>query len=86
MPQAPEVETNLQAFFHQTDPNIVLSETEWIDAAVLSIETARQHATNKDIILWLIAKLETSHDALQQDALRNALEIVVAGTPDDPES
>jgi len=40
--------------------------------------------TNKAVILKLIEKLETTSDPVTQDIYREALELVVSRTPDDP--
>ena len=39
--------------------------------------------TNKDLILALVAQLETETDVIRNDILRNALEMIVHRTPDD---
>lgn len=59
------------------------SEREIIGAIARNIVATQGYLTNKDIILRLISHLEVANDVVQQDILRNALELVLGVTPDD---
>ncbi len=59
------------------------SEREVIGAIAKNIIATQGYLTNKDIILRLISQLEITRDVVQQDILRNALELVLGVTPDD---
>ncbi|EIC83442.1 biofilm/acid-resistance regulator YmgB/AriR [Serratia sp. M24T3] len=59
------------------------SEREVIGAIARNIIAVQGYLTNKDIILRLISELEITRDVVQQDILRNALELVLGVTPDD---
>ncbi|KOC91925.1 biofilm/acid-resistance regulator YmgB/AriR [Winslowiella iniecta] len=61
------------------------AEAEFIGAVIKEIVASGKHVTNKAVILKLIEKLETTTDAVTQDIYRDALELVVGRTPDDPE-
>ncbi len=61
------------------------SEREVIGAIARNIVATQGYLTNKDIILRLISQLEVTRDVVQQDILRNALELVLGVTPDDTE-
>ena len=63
--------------------NALASESELLGAVIKNIVADQGHVTNKAIILYLIAELETTSDILKQDMLRKTLEIVVGRTPDD---
>ncbi|WNN46146.1 MULTISPECIES: biofilm/acid-resistance regulator YmgB/AriR [Winslowiella] len=60
------------------------AEAEFIGAAIKEIVASGNHVTNKAVILKLIEKLETTSDPVTQDIYREALELVVSRTPDDP--
>jgi len=61
------------------------AEAEFIGAVIKEIVASGNYVTNKAIILKLIEKLETTADPMTQDIYREALELVVSRTPDDPE-
>ncbi|WP_243077797.1 biofilm development regulator YmgB/AriR family protein [Pantoea sp. MQR6] len=58
-------------------------ETQLLNAIVERVEMANGHVSNKAIILFIIAELESSSDHVKQDLLRTLLERVVSKTPDD---
>lgn len=59
------------------------SERQVIGAIARNIMVTQGYLTNKDIILRLISHLEVASDVVEQDILRNALELVLGVTPDD---
>ncbi|MEG3111746.1 MULTISPECIES: biofilm/acid-resistance regulator YmgB/AriR [Pantoea] len=59
------------------------SETELLGTVIKNIVTDQGYVTNKAIILYLIAELESTSDVVKLDVLRKTLEIVVGRTPDD---
>lgn len=59
------------------------AETAVLGAVVHQIIAQGQRVTNKAIILHLIAELDCTSDPLEQNVLRNTLEVVVGRTPDD---
>lgn len=63
------------------------SEAEILGAIITAIITAiiadKKTVTNKSIIAYLLAELETTNDAAFQDCLRSTLQIVLGKTPDD---
>ncbi|AST67350.1 hypothetical protein BFG07_00720 [Kosakonia cowanii] len=65
---------NLHAFDAEQQ---VISE---ITSALKGMKTV---VTNKDLILALVAQLETETDVIRNDILRNALEMIVHRTADD---
>lgn len=58
-------------------------ESAIFSTAVSCILASEGHISNKAIILWLIAALETTDDVVQADVIRKTLEIVVGYTMDD---
>lgn len=58
-------------------------ESALLATAIRSLLVSQGHASNKDIILWLIGTLETTHDATTADVIRHCLELVVSYTMDD---
>lgn len=60
-----------------TDESVMLSE------AIYSLLADSQPTTNKNIILWLIQRLECTSDIITSDIIRKTLEIVVGYTMDD---
>lgn len=52
-------------------------EQRVIDEVTLSLKAEKDVITNKDLMLALISRLETETDVVQNDILRNALEIIV---------
>lgn len=59
------------------------SETELLGGVIRNIVADQGRVTNKAIILYLIAELESTSDVVKLDVLRKTLEIVVGRTPDD---
>ncbi|WP_051150802.1 biofilm/acid-resistance regulator YmgB/AriR [Tatumella saanichensis] len=82
MQQTTTPEADIVHYFHSStdDPS---AETAVLSAIVNDIVLSGRKATNKAIILYLIAELENTSDPMQLDILRNALEMVVSKTPDD---
>lgn len=58
-------------------------EQRVIDEVTLSLKAEKHVITNKDLMLALISRLETETDVVQNDILRNALEIIVHITLED---
>ncbi|MDF3008082.1 MAG: hypothetical protein K0R86_1949 [Enterobacter kobei] len=58
-------------------------ESALLATAIKSLMISHAYVTNKDIILWLIGALETTHDATTADVIRHCLELVVSYTMDD---
>ncbi|WP_380184722.1 biofilm/acid-resistance regulator YmgB/AriR [Kalamiella sp. sgz302252] len=67
----------------QGEGDLLAQETKVIGAVIREIVAAGGYVTNKAIILKLIEKLENTSDVVQLDIFRQALEVVVARTPDD---
>ncbi|MCP1437913.1 hypothetical protein J3D56_001349 [Erwinia persicina] len=67
----------------QGEGDLLAQETKVIGAVIREIAAAGGYVTNKAIILKLIEKLENTSDVVQLDIFRQALEVVVARTPDD---
>ncbi|QNQ22953.1 hypothetical protein HF650_24675 (plasmid) [Kosakonia sp. SMBL-WEM22] len=65
---------------NQTDHT---DEQRVIDEITLLLKAEKDAITNKEIILALIGRLEAENDVVQNDILRNALEMIVRVTPDD---
>lgn len=61
--------------------DLYAQEKEVIGTIVKAVLADRGRVTNKAIIMYLIAELESTNDAVQLDVLRNCLEIVVGRTP-----
>lgn len=59
------------------------SEAEILGAIITAIIADKKTVTNKSIIAYLLAELETTNDAAFQDCLRSTLQIVLGKTPDD---
>ncbi|UGS48545.1 histidine kinase (plasmid) [Kosakonia cowanii] len=59
------------------------AEQQVISEITFALQEAKTVVTNKDLILALIAQLETETDVIRNDILRNALEMIVHRTPDD---
>ena len=59
------------------------SETKLIADITRELRTQRGVVQNKDLILTLIQHIECEKDVLKLDIYRNALEMIVQGTPDD---
>lgn len=75
-------ESDLQSYLQSTG-DLYAQEKEVIGIIVKAVLADRGKVTNKAIIMYLIAELESTTDAEQLDVLRNCLEIVVGRTPDD---
>lgn len=75
-------ELDLQSYLQSTG-DLYAQEKEVIGIIVKAVLADRGKVTNKAIIMYLIAELESTTDAEQLDVLRNCLEIVVGRTPDD---
>ena len=71
--------------FETTDSKLHAFEAEKqiIDELTFALKSVKTVVTNKDLILALISRLETESDVVQNDILRNALEIIVHRTQDD---
>lgn len=67
----------------QSEGDLLTQETKVIGAVIREIVAGGGYVTNKAIILKLIEKLENTSDVVQLDIYRQALEVVVARTPDD---
>ncbi len=65
--------------------DLYASETELLGAVIRNIAAEQRSITKKAIILALIAQMEYTTAAVQQDVLRKTLELVVSLTPDDPD-
>lgn len=59
------------------------SETEILGSVIRTLIADKKSVTNKNIIMHLIAELESTQDRALQECLRSALQIVVGRTPDD---
>lgn len=67
----------------QDSAEVLKSESEVITAVLAELSTRKTFVSNKDIIGALLVRLELEEDAVRQDILRKALEVVVQKTPDD---
>ncbi|MBK0079767.1 hypothetical protein IAE49_10800 [Kosakonia sp. S58] len=65
---------------NQTDST---DEQRVIDEITLLLKAEKDVITNKDIILALIGRMGAENDVVQNDILRNALEMIIRVTPDD---
>jgi hypothetical protein len=54
-----------------------------LGSIITAIIKDKKTVTNKSIIAYLLAELESTNDVIFQDCLRNTLQIVVGKTPDD---
>jgi len=75
-------DSTLIEFFRSAGDQLA-SETELLGGIIRNIVADQGRVTNKAIILYLIAELETTSDVVRLDILRKTLEIVVGRTPDD---
>lgn len=75
-------DSTLIEFFRSAGDQLA-SETELLGSIIRNIVADQGRVTNKAIILYLIAQLETTTDVVRLDVLRKTLEIVVGRTPDD---
>lgn len=69
--------------FFRSAGDQLATETELLGGIIRNIVADQGRVTNKAIILYLIAELETTSDVVRLDVLRKTLEIVVGRTPDD---
>jgi len=69
--------------FFRSAGDQLASETELLGGIIRNIVADQGRVTNKAIILYLIAELETTSDVVRLNVLRKTLEIVVGRTPDD---
>jgi len=72
----------LSEYFRTTGDRFA-EESAIFSTAVSCILASEGHISNKAIILWLIAALESTDDVVQADIIRKTLEIVVGYTMDD---
>lgn len=63
--------------------DLLSSESEVITVASQTLMARKGFVSNKDLIVYLLDKLESESNVVQLDIYRNALEIVVQRTPDD---
>lgn len=69
--------------FFRSEGEHLAQETELIGRVIRNIVSDEKRVTNKAIILYLIAELESTDDEFHIELLRRTLEIVVGRTPDD---
>ncbi|MCW0331460.1 MULTISPECIES: biofilm/acid-resistance regulator YmgB/AriR [Pantoea] len=69
--------------FFRSEGEHLAQETELLGRVIRNIVSDEKRVTNKAIILYLIAELESTDDEFQIELLRRTLEIVVGRTPDD---
>lgn len=67
---------------HQSVFSVFEAEKEIIDEVTHELQAVKATVANKDIMLALIARVETETDVIRKDVLRNALELVVLRTLD----
>lgn len=75
-------EKEIVSFFKSAGDQLA-QESEVLGAVIRNILADERKVTNKAIILYLIAEMESTNDVVQLDVLRSTLEIVVGRTPDD---
>ncbi|WP_017345748.1 biofilm development regulator YmgB/AriR family protein [Pantoea sp. A4] len=68
---------------HGSFGDALAAEAAVLDAVIRDIVIHGKNVTTKEIILYLIAELESTSDVVELDVLRSTLEIVVGKTPDD---
>lgn len=68
-------------FRHAGD--VLAEESVMLGAAIRSVIIAGESINNKNIMLALIRRLESTDDVVQADIIRKTLEIVVGHTVDD---
>lgn len=76
------INTNFIAYFNCGSVQ-QKSEAEILGSIITAIIADKKTVTNKSIIAYLLAELETTNDAAFQDCLRSTLQIVLGKTPDD---
>ncbi|ADD79363.1 YmgB [Pantoea ananatis LMG 20103] len=69
--------------FFRSEGEHLAQETELLGRVIRNIVSDEKRVTNKAIILYLIAELESTDDEFHIELLRRTLEIVVGRTPDD---
>ncbi|KGL58212.1 biofilm/acid-resistance regulator YmgB/AriR [Pantoea ananatis] len=69
--------------FFRSEGEHLAQETELLGRVIRNIVSDEKRVTNKAIILYLIAELESTDDEFHIELLRKTLEIVVGRTPDD---
>lgn len=69
--------------FFRSEGEHLVQETELLGRVIRNIVSDEKRVTNKAIILYLIAELESTDDEFHIELLRRTLEIVVGRTPDD---
>lgn len=82
MQQEISTESQISEYFKTAD-DLHLSEADVVRLAMAQITAQKGFVTNKDVIFYLLQKLESENDVVQLDIYRNALELVVQRTPDD---
>lgn len=75
-------EKEIVSFFKNAGDQLA-QESEVLGAVIRNILADERKVTNKAIILYLIAEMESTTDVVHLDVLRSTLEIVVGRTPDD---
>ncbi|UYU33456.1 biofilm/acid-resistance regulator YmgB/AriR [Siccibacter colletis] len=75
-------EKEIVSFFKSAGDQLA-QESEVLGAVIRNILADERKVTNKAIILYLIAEMESTTDVVHLDVLRSTLEIVVGRTPDD---
>ncbi|MCX0500823.1 biofilm/acid-resistance regulator YmgB/AriR [Erwinia billingiae] len=75
-------ENAILAYF-QNEGDLLSDETAVIGTVIREVVAMKGTVSNKDIILSLINRLESTTDVTQLDIYRQALEVVVGRTPDD---
>ena len=75
-------EKEIVSFFKSAGDQLA-QESEMLGAVIRNILADERKVTNKAIILYLIAEMESTTDVVHLDVLRSTLEIVVGRTPDD---
>ncbi|MDN4128208.1 biofilm/acid-resistance regulator YmgB/AriR [Pantoea ananatis] len=69
--------------FFRSEGEHLAQETELLGRVIRNIVSDEKRVTNKAIILYLIAELESTDDEFHIELLRRTLEIVVGRTPED---
>ncbi|MCQ8229957.1 MULTISPECIES: biofilm/acid-resistance regulator YmgB/AriR [Pantoea] len=80
--QKMNISTDFIAYFNCGSAQLK-SEAEILGSVITAIIKDKKTVTNKSIIAYLLAELESTNDVIFQDCLRNTLQIVLGKTPDD---
>jgi Biofilm development protein YmgB/AriR. len=72
----------LSDYFHHAGEALA-EEAAVLGGAIRQVLNKGEHINNKNIILSLVHRLETTTDIVQADVIRKTLEIVVGHTMDD---